>query len=228
MSVAEYICKFNELSRYTLHMVATNELKVDQFMQDLIKTIVRDLKSDGIRGVPFAQIVDRALDTEQEEKDVLDEEKIRRKRQAREMQRGFRLSFQRNRGGQIQKKATGKLYAMAETDVRNETQADPSVITELLRLRPPFSIGALADISIFDREVQFREWQNENSVDSYSQPIFLYILFEDAYSSQCPPPCSVDNAETGFDCDSTSVLLTLAIPVDSFLQDLLFLDAGTL
>ena len=29
MSVVEYICKFNELSRYAPHMVATNELKVD-------------------------------------------------------------------------------------------------------------------------------------------------------------------------------------------------------
>ena len=29
MSVAEYIRKFDELSRYAPHMVATNELKVD-------------------------------------------------------------------------------------------------------------------------------------------------------------------------------------------------------
>ncbi|PON54677.1 LOW QUALITY PROTEIN: hypothetical protein TorRG33x02_301730, partial [Trema orientale] len=45
---------------------------------------------------------DRALDAEQAEKDVLDEERIRRERQAREMQRGFKLGFQGNRGGQIQ------------------------------------------------------------------------------------------------------------------------------
>ena len=48
MSVAEYIRKFDELSRYAPHMVATNELKVDQFMQGLRNTIVRDLKSGGI------------------------------------------------------------------------------------------------------------------------------------------------------------------------------------
>ena len=102
MSVAEYIRKFDELSRYAPHMVATNELKVDQFMQGLRKTIVRDLKSGGIRGVPFAQIADRALDAEQAERDVLDEEKIRRERQAREMQRGFRPGFQANRGEQTQ------------------------------------------------------------------------------------------------------------------------------
>ena len=93
MFVAEYIRKFNELSQYVPHMVATNELKVDQFMQGLRKTIVRDLKSGGIRGIPFAQFADRALDVEQAEKDVLDEEKIRRERQAREMQRGFKPNF---------------------------------------------------------------------------------------------------------------------------------------
>ncbi|PON60081.1 hypothetical protein PanWU01x14_155950 [Parasponia andersonii] len=93
---------FDELSRYAPYMVATNELKVDQFMQGLRKTIVRDLKSGGIRGVPFAQIADRALDTEQAEKDVLDEENIRRERQAQDMQRGFRPGFPENRGGQIQ------------------------------------------------------------------------------------------------------------------------------
>ncbi|PON33435.1 hypothetical protein PanWU01x14_352840, partial [Parasponia andersonii] len=75
---------------------------VDQFMQGLRKTIVRDLKSGGIRGVPFAQIADRALDVEQAEKDVLNEEKIRRERLAREMQRSFRPGFQGNRGGQTQ------------------------------------------------------------------------------------------------------------------------------
>ncbi|PON80486.1 hypothetical protein PanWU01x14_000420, partial [Parasponia andersonii] len=47
-------------------------------------------------------IVDRALDAEQVEKDVLDEEKIRRERLAREMQRSFRPSFQGNRGGHTQ------------------------------------------------------------------------------------------------------------------------------
>ena len=58
------------------------------------------MKSGGIRGVPFAQSADRALDAEQAERDVLDEEKIRRERQAREMQRGFRPNFRGNRGGQ--------------------------------------------------------------------------------------------------------------------------------
>ena len=56
MSVAEYIRKFDELSRYIPHMVATNELKVDKFIQGLSKTIVRNFKLCGIQGVPFAQI----------------------------------------------------------------------------------------------------------------------------------------------------------------------------
>ncbi|PON31935.1 hypothetical protein PanWU01x14_365660, partial [Parasponia andersonii] len=44
----------------------------------------------------------RALDAEQAEKDVLNEEKNRRERLAREMQRSFKPSFQGNRGGQTQ------------------------------------------------------------------------------------------------------------------------------
>ena len=56
-------------------MVASNELKVDQFIQGLKKTIMKDLKLGGIKGVPFAKIVDRALEAEQVEKDMLDEKK---------------------------------------------------------------------------------------------------------------------------------------------------------
>ena len=82
MSVAEYIRKFDELSRYAPHMVATNELKVDQFMQGLRKTIVRDLKSGGIRGIPFAQIADRALDAEQAEKDAKEKNAAKEKEDA--------------------------------------------------------------------------------------------------------------------------------------------------
>ena len=65
-------------------MVATNELKVDQFIQGLKKTIVRDLKAGGIKGLPFAGIADRALQAEQAEKDILDEKRAIRERQTRE------------------------------------------------------------------------------------------------------------------------------------------------
>ena len=80
-------------------MVATNELKVDQFIQGLKKTIVRDLKVGGIKGVPFFEIVDRALEAE---KDILDEERTIRERQAREAQRNFKPGYQGGRGGQTQ------------------------------------------------------------------------------------------------------------------------------
>ena len=69
MSVAEYIHKFNDLSWYAPHMVVTNELKVDHFIQGLKKIIVRDLKAGGIKGVTFDEISDKALKAE---KDILD------------------------------------------------------------------------------------------------------------------------------------------------------------
>ena len=71
-------------------MVPTNELKVDQFIQGLKKTIVRDLKASGIKGVLFAEIADRVLKAE---KDILDEERAIRERQAREAQRNFRHGY---------------------------------------------------------------------------------------------------------------------------------------
>ena len=90
MSVTEYIRKFDELSRYAPHMVATNELKVDQFIQGLKKTIVRDLKACGIKSVSFAQITDRAFEAEQAKKDILDGERAIRERQARQAHQNFR------------------------------------------------------------------------------------------------------------------------------------------
>ena len=80
MSVQEYICKFDELSQYAPHMVATNKLNVDQFIQGLKKTIVRYLKACGIKGVPFAEITDRALEAQQAGKDILDKERAIRER----------------------------------------------------------------------------------------------------------------------------------------------------
>ena len=45
---------------------------------------MRDLKASGIKGVLFAEIVDRALEAEHTEKDILDEARAIRERQARE------------------------------------------------------------------------------------------------------------------------------------------------
>lgn len=78
--MVDYICKFNELSHYEPHIVATNELKVDQFMQGLRKITVRDLKSGGIKSVPFIEITNMALDAKKVEKETLDEEKVRKKK----------------------------------------------------------------------------------------------------------------------------------------------------
>ena len=75
-------------------MVATNELKVDQLIQGLKKTIMRDLKVGGIKIVSFAGITDRALEAEQAEKDILDEERAIRERQTRKAQRNFRPGYQ--------------------------------------------------------------------------------------------------------------------------------------
>ena len=57
---------------------------MDQFIQGLKRTIVRDLKAGGIKELPFVEIIDKALDAEQAEKDILDEERAIRERQARE------------------------------------------------------------------------------------------------------------------------------------------------
>ena len=75
-------------------MVTTNELKANQFIQGLKQTIVRDLKSGGIKGVPFAEIADRTLVAKQAEKDILDEKKVIRERHAREAQQNFRPGYQ--------------------------------------------------------------------------------------------------------------------------------------
>ena len=44
MSVCDYIKKFNELSHFAPHIVSTNELKVNQFLQGLKAEIYRDIK----------------------------------------------------------------------------------------------------------------------------------------------------------------------------------------
>ena len=94
MSIAKYIHMFDKLSWYAPYMVATKELKVDEFIQGLKKTVMRDLKRGGIKGVPFAEITDRALEAEQAEKDTLDKEKAIRERKANEAQQNFRPGYQ--------------------------------------------------------------------------------------------------------------------------------------
>ena len=63
---------------------------------------MRDLKVGEIKGVPFVETADRALEAEQAENDILDEERAIRERLAREAQRNFRPGYQGGRGGQTQ------------------------------------------------------------------------------------------------------------------------------
>ncbi|XP_024042657.1 uncharacterized protein LOC112099526 [Citrus clementina] len=75
MSVLEYIQKFDELSQYAPHMVATEDLKKDHFMQGLHKDLAKDLKVAGVRDASFNDLIDQALVIEQ-----VDEEKKEGKR----------------------------------------------------------------------------------------------------------------------------------------------------
>ena len=61
---------------------------------------MRDLKIGEIKGVSFIEIADRALEVEQAKKDILDEEKAIRERQARKTHQNFRPGYQGGRGGQ--------------------------------------------------------------------------------------------------------------------------------
>ena len=63
---------------------------------------MRYLKSSGIKCVSFAKITDKALEVEQAKKNILDEEKAIRERQAKEAPRNFRYSYQGGNGGQTQ------------------------------------------------------------------------------------------------------------------------------
>ena len=68
MFVLESIQKFDELSQYALHMVATEDLKKDHFMQGLRKDLAKDLNVAGVRNASFNELIDRALVIEQANK----------------------------------------------------------------------------------------------------------------------------------------------------------------
>ncbi|KAH9668328.1 hypothetical protein KPL70_021370 [Citrus sinensis] len=65
MFVPEYIRKFDELSRYAPHIVATEDLKKDHFMQGLCKDLAKDLKVVRVRDASFNELIDRALELPQ-------------------------------------------------------------------------------------------------------------------------------------------------------------------
>ena len=55
MSVEEYIRKFEELSRYAPHLVCTEKLKIEHFMEGLRPEIYRDIELADIEGATYAK-----------------------------------------------------------------------------------------------------------------------------------------------------------------------------
>ncbi|MCQ7926296.1 retroviral-like aspartic protease family protein, partial [Salmonella enterica] len=87
MSVTEYTQKFDELSRFAPHMVGTNELKVEHFLQGIQKEILRDLRIGGVKNIPFSEIVSRALIAEQAEAEIREQRKAEKSQLETERQR---------------------------------------------------------------------------------------------------------------------------------------------
>ena len=71
----EYIRKFEELSRYAPHLVTTNELKVEQFVEGLKPEIFRDVTVGESEGISYAKVVEQALKAERAQRKILEEAK---------------------------------------------------------------------------------------------------------------------------------------------------------
>ncbi|KAL2542363.1 Uncharacterized protein Adt_03344 [Abeliophyllum distichum] len=65
MNVSKYIRKFEELSRFAAHMVGTNGLKVDCFLEGLRPELNRDVLMSRIQNMSFPEVTDKALLAEQ-------------------------------------------------------------------------------------------------------------------------------------------------------------------
>ena len=64
MSMDEYIRKFEELSRYGPHLVGTNELKIEQFVEGLKPELFKDMTVSESEGMTFPKVIERALKAE--------------------------------------------------------------------------------------------------------------------------------------------------------------------
>ena len=73
MSVDEYIRKFEELSRYAPHLVNTNELKVEQFVEGLRPEIFRDVTVGETEGTTYPRVVEQALKAERAQRKIVEE-----------------------------------------------------------------------------------------------------------------------------------------------------------
>ena len=78
MTVGEYIRKFEQLSRFATHMVNTDALKVERFLEGLRPELYRDVNMAGIQGVTYSQVAERALVAEQAELRISRAQEIRR------------------------------------------------------------------------------------------------------------------------------------------------------
>ena len=78
VSVSEYIRKFDELSRFAPHMVSTDALKVDHFTKGLKAEIFRNLSAVLSPDMTFADICQKAIQSEQGEQRVEKAQEFRR------------------------------------------------------------------------------------------------------------------------------------------------------
>ena len=67
MTVGDYIRKLEQLSRFAMHMISTDALKVERFLEGLRPELYRDVNMAAIQGVTYSQISERALVAEQAE-----------------------------------------------------------------------------------------------------------------------------------------------------------------
>ena len=75
MSVDEYIRKFEELSRYAPHLVGTNELKIEHFVEGLKPELFRDVTVSESEGMTFARVIEQALKAERAQRKITEDTK---------------------------------------------------------------------------------------------------------------------------------------------------------
>ncbi|XP_022870780.1 uncharacterized protein LOC111390021 [Olea europaea var. sylvestris] len=103
MTVGEYIRKFEQLSRFPTHMINTDALKVERFLEGLRPELYRDVIMVGIQDVSYSQIAERALVAEQAEQRISRAQEARRQFRQGQGQRWPRNDKKRTFQGQIQK-----------------------------------------------------------------------------------------------------------------------------
>ena len=119
MSVLEYIRKFDELSRYAPHMVATEDLKNDHFMQGLHKNLTKDLKVARVHDASFNDLIDRALVIEQAD----EEKKEEKRRNKRSMDQG---NFIKQHSNNNKRKGTQWSKIRVKANAKESSKGSPT------------------------------------------------------------------------------------------------------